>query len=127
MEVSLGVSSVPFNLVGQVIVDHIAPDFEVQVRGVFEAAGGDGKKVAVRTVGGRPLAPDRIGVFRELVAWSRSLNGKVPKAKDLRDAVPDSLTSWAGSLPEPLWGPLRQWLEYTYTGTLSAESETDSL
>ena len=118
LEVSLGTSFLSLDFVEQVIVEPVFSDFVDKVRDVWTSSGFEGVLVVPRTLRNNCVPEERRKVFAELVNWSASFAGNVPISTDLKNAVPSNLKEWANQLRDSQWAPLRQWLEYTYKGTL---------
>lgn len=118
LEVSLGTSFLSLDLVEKVVVEPVSSDFLESVRRVWTSSGYEGSLVEARTLWKKPLPQERLNVFVELVKWSAHLAGKVPLSSDLKTAVPPPLKEWASRLRDTQWAPLRQWLEYTFNGSL---------
>jgi DNA-directed RNA polymerase subunit N (RpoN/RPB10) len=118
LEVSLGTSFLSLDFVDKVIVEPVTADLLDQVRTIWTSSSYDSTHVESRTLGKREVPDDRSEIFAELVQWSLKYCGKIPPAGELRKDVPNRLHSWATGLRDSQWAPLRQWLEYTYNGTL---------
>lgn len=118
LEVSLGTAFLSLALVEQVIVEPISPDLVDRVRQAWISSGHDGSLVMARTLWKSSIPQERLDTFLELVKWSSTLAGRVPLASDLKRAVPRVLGGWTSGLRDSQWPPLRQWLEYTYNGTI---------
>ena len=118
LEVSFGATTLAFEDIEKIIVDPVTDNFINQVRDVWICAGGEASDVVARSVRNQPPNPEDLAVYRDLVDWAQRLAGIVPTSSDLRKAVPSCLSEWASKLNDSLWGPLRQWLEYIYNGTL---------
>jgi hypothetical protein len=118
LEVSVGTSFLSHSFVEKVVVEPVLPHFVDKVRMIWTASGQDGSLVVSRTDGIKGITPERQAAFDELVKWSAKLAGNVPRHDHLKTNVPARLKEWASGLRETQWPPLRQWLEYTFNGTL---------
>lgn len=118
LEVSLETSFLSLDFVEKVVVEPVYSGFLDKVRHVWTSSGYEGDLVEGRTFWKKDLPQDRLEIFAELVKWSESFAGEVPPSSDLKSEVPPNLSEWASGLRDSQWAPLRQWLEYTFNGTL---------
>lgn len=117
LEVSSSSPRLSFAHLAYVLVEPLTPDFRDIVSG---AASGclPSSRIIERTRYGETLKEAKVETLRHLVDWSRQLEGKLPPANELTDIVPVNLREWFDEVRRTQHGPLRQWLEYTYNGTL---------
>ena len=117
LEVSSSSHRLPLSEIAYVLVDPISPGFVDVVR---EAASGCIKqsRIIERTLYGKPLDEGKRKLLLELSEWARELEGSPPAANQLASRVPESLAEWFDKVRQTQHGVLRQWLDYTYNGTL---------
>ena len=115
-EVSVGNDRLPLDRVKAVLVEPLNNEILQIVTAAWEKAGLNPAVVRKRNL--KPPTTYRSLLFDRLVDWARVMQGDVPSYAELESAVPEELEEWFTTLPTTLHPPLRQWLVYTYCGTI---------
>lgn len=116
LDLSVSNSELPLDLATLVTVEPINDEIFENVKTQWQAAGLDLKIVKMRNL--KNSIPSRMDIFHLLVDWAINAAGNLPDFSNLQSVVPKNLTEWFKGVRETLYPALRQWLIYTYIGTL---------
>lgn len=125
LEVSSSSSRLSFSKLAYVLVDPITPTFREIVRTVADRSIRP-SKIIERTAYGEPLDEGKLEVLENLVQWARAMKGEPPHVNELSQKLPNELSDWFKKVRRTQHGVLRQWLAYTYSGTLTLDELSES-
>ncbi len=116
LELSVGNDHLPLDLVTSVIVEPINDQILGQVTTKWQSAGLNPGIVKARdTTNSTQNLKD---TFTLLVDWATTAASTLPIYTELPSAVPEQLKQWFSGLRYTHYPALRQWLIYTYNGTI---------
>ncbi len=116
LELSVGNDQLPFSKVSTITVEPVNDQLLNQVRQLWKSAGCNPAIVKARNLAHSNATREK--QFKLLVDWATSEAGELPVYSELPSVVPVPLETWFNQLRNTLHPPLRQWLEYTYYGTI---------